>query len=149
MKKEYTCYCGLYCGNCAVKVKVEPASKTLYQEMKKAGFEDIIQMIPNGETFWSFLKGMSEEGVCIACKAGSGNPGCKVRSCAQEKGVEMCAWCSDYPCALFERYFKGYPPLKHDNALLREKGIAAWSKVQDERQEKGITYAEMNENEHS
>ena len=27
MNKEYICYCGLYCGNCAVKVKVEPAEK--------------------------------------------------------------------------------------------------------------------------
>ena len=41
--KEYICYCGLYCGNCAVKAKVEPASKVLYEEMKKAGFEDIIK----------------------------------------------------------------------------------------------------------
>jgi len=30
----YTCYCG----NCAVKVKVGPASKVLYEEMKKSGF---------------------------------------------------------------------------------------------------------------
>ena len=46
MEKEYICYCGLYCGNYAVKVKVEPASKVLYEEMKKTGFEDIISMIP-------------------------------------------------------------------------------------------------------
>ena len=37
MKKKYICYCGLYCGNCAVKVKVEPAAKILYEEIKKSG----------------------------------------------------------------------------------------------------------------
>jgi hypothetical protein len=142
MNKEYICYCGLYCGNCAVKVKVEPAAKILYEEMKKAGFEDIIPMIPEGDRFWSFLRGMVVDGVCVSCKAGSGNPGCKVRICAKEKGIEACALCESYPCELFVRYFEGYPILKHDNAILREQGMDAWSKLQNERQTRGFTYAE-------
>ena len=142
MNREYTCYCGLYCGNCAVKVKVEPASKILYEEMKKAGFEEIIHMIPDGDKFWSFLRGMVVDGVCISCKAGSGNPGCKVRICAKKQGIEMCALCKSYPCGLFTRYFEGYPVLKHDNSVLREKGMDAWSKLQNERQARGFTYAE-------
>ena len=142
MNEKYICYCGLYCENCAVKVKVEPASKVLYEEMKKAGFEDIINMIPNGDTFWSFLKSMAVDGVCISCKEGSGNPGCKVRICAKEKGVEVCALCDSYPCELFERYFEGYPILESDNAVMREQGPDVWSKLQDERQAQGFTYNE-------
>jgi len=142
MNREYVCYCGLYCENCAVKVKVEPASKILYDEMKKAGFEDIINMIPDGDRFWSFLRGMAVDGVCVSCKSGSGNPGCKVRLCAKEKGIEMCALCESYPCKLFERYFEGYPILKHDNAVLREQGMEAWSILQNERHARGFTYAE-------
>ena len=80
------CYCGLYCGNCAVKVKVEPSSKILYDEMKKAGFEEIIQMIQDGDKFWAFLKGMVNS-VCVSCKEGSGNPGCAVRICAKNKNI--------------------------------------------------------------
>jgi hypothetical protein len=68
MDRKYACYCGLYCENCAVKVKVEPASKVLYQEMNKLGFEEIMPYFPNGDKFWSFLKGMSVEGVCISCR---------------------------------------------------------------------------------
>ena len=30
MDRKYSCYCGLYCENCAVKVKVEPAAKVLF-----------------------------------------------------------------------------------------------------------------------
>jgi len=145
MNKEYICYCGLYCGNCAVKVKVEPAAKVLYEEMKKAGFEEIMPMIPGGDKFWPFLKGMVVDGVCVSCKAGSGNPGCKVRICAKEKGVEMCALCESYPCELFTKYFEGYPILKHDNSVLREKGMEAWLKLQSERQARGFTYAENND----
>ena len=143
MDKKYTCYCGLYCENCAVKVKVEPASKSLYEEMKKAGFEEIIHMIPGGDGFWSFLKGMAVDGVCISCREGSGNPGCAVRVCAKEKCVEMCALCESYPCGLFDKFFEGYPMLKRDNALLRDQGMEAWSKLQDERRAAGFTYAEF------
>ena len=110
--------------------------------MKKAGFEDIVPMIPEGAGFWAFLKGMVVDGVCVSCKAGSGNPACKVRICAKEKGIEVCALCKSYPCELFTRYFEGYPILKHDNSVLREKGIDAWLKLQNERMEKGFTYAE-------
>lgn len=141
MEKQQACYCGLYCENCAVKAKVEPAARVLYNEMQKLGFEEIMPYFPDGDKFWSFLKGMSTEGVCISCKAGSGNPGCKVRQCAKEKNVEMCALCESYPCNLFADFFKGYPMLEHDNAVLREKGWDAWGKLQDERHAKGFGFA--------
>jgi len=142
MNREYTCYCGLYCGNCAVKAKVEPASKVLYEEMKKAYFEDIMQFLPDGDKFWSFLKKMAVEGVCVSCKAGSGNPGCQVRMCAKEKNVEMCVLCESYPCEYFSVFFEAYPTLKHDNSVLLEKGWEVWSKLQDERQAREFTYSE-------
>ena len=141
MDKKYACYCGLYCENCAVKVKVEPAAKALYGEMAKLGFEEIMPFFPDGEKFWSFLKRMAVEGVCISCKAGSGNPGCQIRLCAKEKNVEMCALCESYPCEHFTNFFKGYPMLKRDNAVLRDNGWEAWGKIQDERHTKGFTFA--------
>ena len=142
MDKKSTCYCGLYCENCAVKAKVEPASKILYEEMKKAGFEEIMHMIPGGDGFWPFLKGMANDGVCISCREGSGNPRCAVRICAKEKDIEMCVLCDGYPCDKFAAFFEGYPVLKHDNALLREEGMDAWAKLQDERRTRGFTYSE-------
>ena len=142
MDKKYACYCGLYCENCAVMAKVEPAAKALYTELKNAGFEEIIHYIPGGDGFWPFLKGMAEDGVCVSCKDGSGNPGCVVRVCAREKGVEMCAMCECYPCETFSAFFTGYPALEQDNALLRDKGWDAWAAHQDERRQKGYTYSD-------
>ena len=143
MDRKYICYCGLYCENCAVKAKVGPAGKVLYEEMKKAGFEDVIHFIPGGEGFWPFLKGMAENGMCISCKDGGGNPGCAIRKCAKEKNVEACALCENYPCDALAEFFKGYPSLKQDNALLREKGMEAWGCLQDERRAKGFTYTDL------
>ena len=141
MNKKYVCYCGLYCENCAVKAKIEPASKVLYEEMKKAGFEDIISFLPGGDGFWSFLKGMVKDGICVSCQEGSGNPGCAVRVCAKEKGVEICAFCAEYPCDMFADFFKSYPLLEKDNTLLREKGWDAWAELQEERKARGFTYS--------
>jgi hypothetical protein len=141
--KKYACYCGLYCANCAVKVKIEPAAKVLYDEMKSAGFEEVISFIPGGDGFWPFLKGMANEGICISCRDGGGNPGCAVRICAKEKGVEMCAFCDDYPCDKFSDFLNvtvGYPVLESDNALLRDKGWEAWIALQEERRNNGFTY---------
>ena len=142
--KKYACYCGLYCGHCAVKAKVEPAAKALYEEMLSAGFEDVIAYIPGGEGFWPFLKSMADEGMCVSCQDGSGDPGCAIRLCAKEKGMEMCAFCDAYPCEKITAFFNasvGYTVLEQDNALLRDKGWEAWMALQEERREKGFVYS--------
>jgi hypothetical protein len=142
MNNKYICYCGLYCENCAVKAKIEPAAKNLHDELKKTGFDEIIQFIPDGDKFWAFLKGMVEPGLCISCKDGSGNPECAVRICAKEKNIDTCALCELYPCEKFASFLENYPTLKNDNLLLREKGIEAWAKLQDERRGNGFTYGD-------
>ena len=142
MDRKYACYCGLTCENCAVKVKVEPAARALYDEMKKAGFEDVIAFIPGGDGFWPFLKGMAENGMCISCKEMGGDPGCAIRLCAQGKGVEMCAFCGEYPCEKLAVFLGKYPGVDRDNALLRDHGWEAWAALQDKRRAESFTYQE-------
>ena len=141
MHEKYKCYCGLYCGNCAVKANIEPAAKKLHDEIKNAHFEDVMPLIPNGDKFMEFLVFLVN-GLCISCKDGSGNPGCEVRKCAEKKGVDMCALCDSYPCDLMAQFLKDYPTLKTDNELLRDKGMAAWAALQDERRASGFTYSD-------
>ncbi len=116
------------------------AAQALYREMKRGGFEDVVEAMPNGPEFWNFLKSMSENGTCVSCRDGSGNPGCAVRICARGKGVEMCALCGQYPCAHFDELFACYPALDEDNAVLRDRGGEAWARLQDERTASGFTY---------
>jgi hypothetical protein len=129
--------------------KVTPASKVLYEEMRKAGFEEVINFIPGGDGFWLFLKTMAEDGICTSCKGERcGNPGCAVRLCAQEKGVEMCALCEEYPCGTFDGLTVLSPIMKQDNALLRDQGFDAWVKLQEDRRKSGFTYQD-NKNQRS
>ena len=140
MDEKYLRYCGPYCENCSTKAKVEPAARVLYSEMRHAGFEEIMRYLPDGEAFWSFLKGMAEKGACVSCRNGSGDPGCEIRRCAQEKGVEICALCKSYPCKRFSKLFRSYPTLKADNALLCRQAMEQWAKLQDDRKADGYTY---------
>ena len=140
MDKTYICYCGLYCENCVVMAKITPAAKALYDEMRIAGFEDVINYIPGGDGFWPFLKGMAENGLCVSCKDGGGDPDCAIRLCAKEKEVELCAFCDEYPCGKIDA-FQGYSMIKQDNELIRAQGMDAWAKLQDERRQNGFTYS--------
>jgi hypothetical protein len=140
MDRKYICYCGLYCENCAVKVKVEPAASVLFDEMKKAGFEEVIGFIPGGGGFWPFLKWLAEDGMCISCIGGGGDPGCAIRICAKGKGVEICALCEAYPCDKLTAFIERNPVAVSDNALLRGKGWEAWAALQDKRKSDGYTY---------
>ena len=140
MDERYICYCGLYCENCAVRARINPVAKTLHNEMKAAGFEEIIHLIPGGDGFWPFLKYMGEIGMCTSCREGSGDPGCTIRICAKEKGVELCAFCNEYPCERINVFLTMHSALKSDNELLREKGMEAWSKLQDERRSRGYVF---------
>ena len=143
MNERYICYCGLYCENCAVKAKIQPAAGVLYNEMRAAGFEEVINFIPGGSGFWPFLKNIAENGTCISCRDGGGDPGCAIRLCAKEKGVEACALCESYPCGRFDGFLMRHPLLRQDNALLREQGLEAWSKLQDERRANGFVYQDI------
>ena len=143
MDERYICYCGLYCGNCSIKAKIDPAAETLRNEIKKIGYDEIIiNYIPGGKEFWNFLTGMTETGSCVSCKSGmGGDPACPIRKCASGRDVSVCALCDDYPCEKFDGpLFKSCPVAKSDNELIRTKGMAAWGELQDGRRRNGFTY---------
>ena len=37
---------------------------------------------------------------------------CPIRKCGQEKGIENCGWCSNYPCDGLDEFFKIVPDCK-------------------------------------
>jgi len=40
------------------------------------------------------------------CRHGGGDPNCRIRVCAQERGVFFCGECDDFPCEKIGRYEK-------------------------------------------
>ncbi|MFC1800373.1 DUF3795 domain-containing protein, partial [Candidatus Eisenbacteria bacterium] len=62
-----------------------------------------------------------EEVDCKGCKAspGDGNPNCKVRPCAIEKGVATCAACGEFACETIQKQIDAIKPIaaKHRDSM--------------------------------
>jgi ribosomal protein L40E len=116
--QRYDAYCGLYCGACEI-INVE-------SEQDK---ERVAKM-------W----GSAPDQVnCSGCKTNTlfihcGN--CKIRNCAQQKGVEFCFECDDYPCSIYEEgkaIIEQLPHLKAtivNQKYIKEKGVQDWLDTQ-------------------
>ncbi len=63
----------------------------------------------------------AEEIDCQGCKAGlrDGNPNCKVRPCAIEKGVATCAECGEFACETIQKQMDAIKPIakKHSDTM--------------------------------
>jgi hypothetical protein len=55
------------------------------------------------------------------------------RLCAKKKGITLCPFCDQYPCTPIENYNKVYPTTIEDGKRLKEIGLEAWVKEQEER----------------
>ena len=147
MGNQYIAYCGLYCGHCFSRTHVAPTANRLRDYMKRQGFESFGPYMPNYKEFWEFLNLLIDAEGCPGCRQEGGNPGCKIRVCAREKGLEACPLCKEYPCEKFDWLptATNYPMLEGDNHYLKEHGLDAWLAMQEERRLQGFTYVEERE----
>ena len=137
-------YCGLYCGLCSQRNRIPPRARALQEAMHKDGWELWGPGIPGFEAFWSFLGGLASSEPRCSCREGRcGPPFCGIRKCAQEKGIEVCAFCDDYPCERILGLAKGYVTLLADGQRMRAIGIDAWIQEQEERCKTGFAYVDI------
>jgi hypothetical protein len=137
-------YCGLYCELCTQRGRIPQQAKALKETMTKESYEVYGFEIPGFEAFWTFLGDLCEKAnACPGCRAGGGNPYCEIRQCARGRGVEICADCADYPCERVEHFAQVYPTILVDAKRLREVGLGAWIKEQEQRAATGFCYADI------
>ena len=137
-------YCGLYCGLCAQRNRIPERARTLQDAMRKEGYEHWGQGIPGFKEFWQFLGGLAESESRCSCRGGDcGPPFCGIRKCAQQRGVEVCPFCQEYPCKRIDGIAKGYPTLLADGKRMKEIGLEAWIDEQEERAKTGFAYVDI------
>mgnify|MGYP002395874983 CR=1 FL=1 len=81
--------------------------------------------------------------IRVLSRTEGGPSTCKIRLCAKKRGVSVCPLCDKYPCALIENYTKVYPTTIEDGKRLKEIGLEAWVKEQEERAKRGFIYAHI------
>ena len=103
-------YCGLYCDLCSQRARIPERAQSLKDILTKEGFEFWSKGMAGSEEFWEFLGNLSDmDKSCPGCRQGGGNPGCDLRKCAKEKGVEVCCFCNEFPCERINDFSKVYP----------------------------------------
>jgi hypothetical protein len=119
MAFRYDTYCGLYCGACPVLVANETGQ--LAETARK----------------WDMKP---EELVCGGCKSGVECVycrSCRLKACAQDKQIESCVECAEYPCLQLIDFRNDSHP--HHSAVLgnlsriRKIGVRNWLTEQKTR----------------
>ena len=142
-KLEFATCCGLYCGLCASRARIPKRAVELREAMAEEGWPDWGAGIPGFTEFWRFLESLQANGGCPGCRAGGGPPFCQIRQCAQERGLELCSQCPDFPCPRIEALGAIYPTLIADNRRLQAVGLEQWLSEQEERARRGVVYADV------
>lgn len=99
-------YCGLECDTCPIHLATleqEPARK---RELKESIAE---------ESFRVYGVAILPEDIndCDGCRAAgrlfTGCHECGIRNCAEQKGIQNCAFCGDYACEMVKDLFNHDP----------------------------------------
>jgi hypothetical protein len=137
-------YCGLYCGLCAQRGRIPRRANELRETMAREGYEVWGSEIPGFNLFWKFLTDLCDpDKACSGCRQDGGPPFCSIRKCARQRGVDVCVFCEEYPCSRVLEIARGYPTLVADGKRIKEIGMDAWIEEQEERAERGFTYADI------
>lgn len=141
-------YCGCYCGLCTARARVPQHATQLKDTLHQIGMDFWYKLappkwkfIPAIKEFPNFSKFLDElTKFDCTCRTGGGPVTCKIRLCARKKGISACPFCDDYPCAIIKNYTKVHPTTIEDGKRLKEIGLEAWVKEQEERAKHGFVY---------
>ncbi len=135
-----TC-CGLYCGLCGHRNRTPIQAGTLRQTMQKEGWDVWGNDDPGFKEFWSYLGRLTE--LAPSCRKGCGPPFCTIRKCVQERKLDACPFCDEYPCQRVQGIAAGYPTMVADGRRMKAKGVKAWVQEQEERRKTGFAYVDI------
>lgn len=144
-------YCGLNCGECGTyKGKFFRMLARELKELIKAYHH--LDWVPKfggiDFDYEEFLKGLTYytklESGCFnenPCKGGCQVPGCMIKPCAKEKGVEICFECDEFPCKHFSKFLESHPEIIKENEEFKRLGKDEWLRKHLQRMERGYCRA--------
>ena len=137
-------YCGLYCDLCGARNDTPERARALIATLRQAEMEEWGPGMPDFVEFWRFLNSLAYVPDDKCCRSGKcGAPTCAIRSCAKTREIEVCALCSDYPCAKIETFAQSEPLLLHDGERIRKIGLEQWIEEQIARKQAGFDYGRV------
>lgn len=138
-------YCGLYGGCCSgwyENTICVNLAKALAELVDASGCQYWMPTQIKDFSYTEFRKGLDffqkdSRVICRrCCKGGDGYPECEIRKCCEERGVDLCFECSEFPCSKIEGNTKMIERAKEYKELGREK----WLHRQIEKAKKGYEH---------
>ncbi len=116
---EIVAYCGLVCQGCPIYWATRETDEEKREKMRTE-----IARICN-EQYGSAFK-PEDITDCDGCRTKngrlfSGSEKCEIRKCARQKGLENCAYCSEYVCEKLQQFFINDPNAKTRLDVIRSK----------------------------
>ena len=141
---EQVTYCGLYCDLCGQRNRIPARARALHDAMHTEGWDSWGVDTPGFRDFWTYLNDLAGSEARCSCRAGRcGNPSCSIRTCARSRDIQVCVYCSEYPCRQTLQLAKRYVNLLADGAHLKQIGLDAWTGEQEARRKTGFAYADI------
>ncbi len=134
-KSQGIAYCGLYCDECSSHTGIiADLARDLRKELRAHRFDKtaetlskfgFFKIFENYDTCYEVLGAMVKMRCKPGCRAGGGNPFCKIRECSKKKGFSGCWECSEYKTCEKLDFLKtnhGVAHIKNMN-IISKKGI--------------------------
>lgn len=109
--------CGTFCGDCEIYIAYSTnnieAQRRIAEKYNKANNCSITP----------------DKVKCLGCKgpaAGCWNGHCKNRACGEERGIEFCYQCREYPCDSLQEFFDHHPEARENLRTISKIGPDAW-----------------------
>jgi len=110
--KKLIAYCGIDCSDCPAYIATQKNDIKQIKKVSKEWSSESMQFKPED----IYCDGCSSEGKHFGwCSE------CPIRSCANDKGLENCAYCEDYFCDNLKMTFDKTPAAKERLDRIREK----------------------------
>lgn len=149
---NFVAYCGLHCNACRIRQgKIKEAVNNLRDIIASYGFDRIMPDLAKWEPSFEHYSGFKQVmdglvkifGYCAGCLENGGDPNCKVRSCARQKGYRTCTECDEAKsCQKLDPYRKYFEPALQS---IRESGIKGYAEQMQKKTDEGYSYpAELN-----
>lgn len=147
---DFVGYCGLYCNACGIRQgKIKAAVNDLRNIIAAYGFDKIMPELAKWEPslthyneFSQVLDGLVKIfGDCPDCLQDGGDPNCKVRQCARQRGYRTCAECNEAEtCEKLAPYRKGFEGLSPVLQAIKQNGIENFAREMQKKVDKGYDY---------
>ncbi len=110
-------FCGQYCARCLVYIASTTSDSRKKERLAKKYSKEL-------------GKNLSADNIhCWGCRADNKNcwgKSCQFRKCAQEKGIEFCYQCREFPCPELEKYYENHPEPQQNLRRISKIGVDAF-----------------------